>query len=985
MSPFVAVWSQRAAKAPPATSGATPQIGGDTGRPMHQGSRAAAVVGREAELALFAQAFEAAAAGSPCVVLVSGDAGIGKSTLVAEAARRAGAASYLGRGVHVGGDPLALATIVDLVRQVRRAVRPADVPALDELADALQHGGPEHRTADVFAHPLQLAGELGRLGPMMIGIEDLHWGDPATCDVVEYLIRNLTDEPVVVVATFRPEKLGADPVLRRRLAELARLPVVRRIELTGLDRKAVAVHAAAVLGIPAPPSLVEELVRRGAGNPFFTEELVAAHVAGEAIPALLSELLAADVAALEPAARQIVGAIAAVGRDTQPALLEAIVDFDPADLEGALRAAVEARVVVIDAATDTYRLRHPLLGEVAYAALLPTERRRLHRAIADALRDDPALALTVTDAVGELAFHLDRAGEEGAAFGALLDAADAATTIAPAACLAHLERAFSLWDAHGGDHPTAERIERLWLAADLASAVGNDDRAIELARAALELGPPSRGRAWAHERLGRFLWTSGRMAESAAEYEVAAALVESEPETQAALTYAGLAQADLMFCHFEAAERSARRALEVAAADDAPARSMAMRVLGVLEAQYGRLDDGVERCRTAVDLVREPHRQALASAYLALTLLEVGRTAEAITVGRDGAAAAQRAGFESSFATYHWGIAAHGYVRLGQWSEADAVLRDAAGIESTTVGAIQLTAARATLAARRGDLVEARQLADRLRSFPSDPWHDAVIEVALTNVLLAERDWDGAAAVAERALDPPAGTDARLPATFVALLATAVVERTLDSIARRDDVEPDAVARELRARVAAARSLPGAAGPVAELHLAAAEADVARLGRPEPDVFAAVADAADDLGDVWTAAWMRLHVADAAVAQGDAARAAEALRRSHEIAAPLGARPLLDAIEAFSRRSRLTVDVAELPVLEESDVARLGLTPREAEVLALVAAGRTNRQIGTELYVSEKTASVHVSNILRKLGVTTRVEAAAIAQRLHLT
>ena len=201
---------------------------------------------------------------------------------------------------------------------------------------------------------------------------------------------------------------------------------------------------------------------------------------------------------------------------------------------------------------------------------------------------------------------------------------------------------------------------------------------------------------------------------------------------------------------------------------------------------------------------------------------------------------------------------------------------------------------------------------------------------------------------------------------------------------RRDDVDAPSVADDLRRRIDSARSLPGAAGPVAQLHLAVGEAGVERLGRPNPDVFSDVAQAADHLGDEWTAAAMRLHEAEAAAAQGAAARSAEALHRAHDAAARLDARPLLEEIDAFSRRARISVDVIEVTPLAGSDVTRLGLTQREAEVLALVAAGRTNRQIGTELYVSEKTASVHVSNILRKLGVTTRVEAAAVAQRLGI-
>jgi DNA-binding NarL/FixJ family response regulator/tetratricopeptide (TPR) repeat protein len=953
---------------------------------MQRRTGAPHVVGREAELAVFATAFEAAAAGSPAVVLVSGDAGIGKSTLVAEAACRAGAPAFLGRGVHVGGDPIALAPIVDLVRQVQRGRSGDDAPrsTLDELADALQHGGGEHRTPDVFALTLRLAGELGAEGPVLIGIEDLQWGDPATCDVFEFLIRNLTDEPVVVTATFRPEKLAADPHLRRRLAEIARLPHVHRLDLAGLDRGAVAMHAAAVLGIPPPPSLVDELVRRGEGNPFFTEELVAAHVAHEAIPALLSELLAADVAALDRPARQVVEAIAAVGRDTDPALLAAIVDLDELAIEEAVRAAVGSRVVVLDTVSDTYRVRHPLLGEVAYAGLLPTERRRLHRSIADALRDSPRLALTASDTAGELAFHLDRAGDEHAAFAALLAAADAAAAIAPAACLGHLERALALWDAHAGVERESERLVRLWQAAELSSAVGDNERAVRLAQAALDRGVPPRGRAWGHERLGRYLWSVGRVAESATVYQQAAELSESESPANAAAAQAGLAQADLMFCRFEAAERWANRALDGAPPQDAATRSMATRILGVIDAQHGRVERAIDRCRFAVDIAVEPYRRALASAYLALTLLDVGRTHESITVALDGAAESQRAGFESSFAAYHSAVAALGYTRLGRWSDADRALAAVAGIEAMPVAAIQLDAAAATLAARRGDGAAARQYVQRLTTYPSDPWHHAVVVAAAAEVHLAAREWDAAAAVADQALNPPAGTDVRLPALFTMQFAIASVERTLDALARRGDADPDTVAADLRRRIDAARTCVGSGGPVAAVQLAAAEASMSRLGRVDPDPFAAVAAMADDLGDVWFAATMRVHEADAAARRGDAARAADVLRLAHEAAVHLGAQPLLNDIGALSRRARISVDVAAVTALDQSDATRLGLTQREAEVLALVASGRTNRQIGADLYVSEKTASVHVSNILRKLGVTTRVEAAAIAQRAGL-
>jgi DNA-binding NarL/FixJ family response regulator len=933
------------------------------------------VVGREPQLAELTNAVAAAADGTASVVLVAGDPGIGKSTLIAEAVRRTGVPAFVGRCVHVGGDAIALAPIVDLVRQVQRR----GDGAADTLATALQRGG----VADVFGLTLQLLGDLGCAEPVLVGFEDLHWADPGTWDVFDYLARNLVDERVVLVGTYRPDEVSRDVAMRRRVAELARVPVVRRLDLVGLDRNAVAVHAASVLGIPPPPSFVDELLRRGQGNPFFTEELAAAHLAGESIPALLSELLAADIAALSPAARHVVGAVAAVGRDTDPMLLEAIVDADGAATETAVREALDARLLVVEPTTDTYRVRHPLIGEVAYAALLPTERRRLHRSIADTLRDDPRLALTSNDAAGELAFHLDRAGDEAAAFDALLAAADASESIAPATCLTHLERAFALWDAHGGGRSTEERIARMWVAADLVSAVGDNRRAAELAREALSMGTPPHGPAWGRERLGRYLWSDGHMAESVAMYREAAALAEGADVPMMAPAFAGLAQADLMFCDFEGAERWSRRALEVAAEDDHIARSMAERVAGVLQAMHGDLDGGVARCRTSIELAEGLHRRALSVAYLGMLLLDVGRPEVAVQVALDGAAEAQRAGFETSFGAFLTAVAAIGLVRLGRWDDADVVLGTVAGVDPMAIAVVGIVTSATMLAARRGDRERATALAARADALTTDAWHEPLVREAVAEVHLNAREWDEVLQIAERALSP-GDHEVRWPARFAALLATATVERALDARARREEVDAEAVAAQLRRRVDELREAPGTAGPVAILDFAVADAIITRLTGADADRFSHAAHLADELGDPWTAATMRVHEADAAAARGEAARAAEALRKAYTDATSLGAKPLLEDIDALSRRARISVEAASAPVLGNDDVARLGLTPREAEVLVLVAAGRTNREIGTELYVSEKTASVHVSNILRKLGVTTRVEAAAVAQRLGI-
>ena len=167
-------------------------------------------------------------------------------------------------------------------------------------------------------------------------------------------------------------------------------------------------------------------------------------------------------------------------------------------------------------------------------------------------------------------------------------------------------------------------------------------------------------------------------------------------------------------------------------------------------------------------------------------------------------------------------------------------------------------------------------------------------------------------------------------------------------------------------------------------HLAQAAACLTRLRVSDPDAWAEAAARWGELGDRWALAAALLREAEAAALAGAADRASSTLRRSHTVAAELGAAPLQAELEALSRRTRISIDAPTRVALDETSAERLGLTTREAEVLSLVAAGRTNRQIGDELFVSVKTASVHVSNILRKLGVNSRVDAAAVAQRLGL-
>ena len=955
-------------------------------------------VGRRAELRVFEQSIADARNGLPSVLLVGGDAGIGKTTIVSESASRAGVAVYLGRSTHIGGDTIPLAPLGDLLRRVRRAA-PDLLAANPDLAPLLHWFAPGTTVPELSSSPqgrlfvavLELITHLAADDAVVIGFEDLHWADTVTWDLFEYLARNLIDERVVLVGTYRANEVAAHQLHRQRLAELTRLASARRIHLNGLDRTEIAARISALIGGVAPSELVDQVVARGQGNPFFTKELVAAHLAGETIPLVLSDLISSDIAGLSDAARQVLGAVATNGRETSHDFLAEIVELSDTDLEAALRKVKDAQLLIVDG--DAYRFRHPLLSEVVYADLLPPQRQRLHRRIAEALRQQSADALRRADRAGELAFHLDRSGDTEGAFVALLSAADAAETVAPGAAFGHLERAFELWDSLGEGTVTASanKGDRLWQAADLATSTVGNKRAVELARAAFEVGPPPLGASWGHERLGRYLWAIGQLHESRIEFGRAAELLSGDEGAEAALVFAGLGQAELMAGNYAAAERWCAKVFDrvPTPADNPQAWTMARRVLGVVKSYQGDPENAVVLCQESVASAVNAQVRALAKVYLCVALVDAGHYQQAINTSLDAVAEGQLSGLDQGFGGYFDSLAAESLTRLGRWVEAGTVLVRQPVPGTLPVGLLRVARARAILAARRGETDQALIQLTEAEAQPIDGWHRTVLDATLADVHLALKNWDLAADAAERGWESTCSTSALWAARFAMFSVSALVERTLDQRARREPIDIDATISSLQQRieVASAFAHQSPTGPQrdASAHLAHATASLSRLTGSDPDAWADAAAKWTDLGDRWMTAIALLREAEAAVAAGAADRATTTLRHAHAIAGELGAEPLLIEIDAISRRTRISIEAPTRLVLDESSAESLGLTPREAEVLTLVATGRTNRQIGTQLFVSEKTASVHVSNILRKLGVNSRVDAAAVAQRLGLS
>ena len=395
------------------------------------------LIGRARELAALEQAVGLGPPPRSGLVLLSGDAGIGKSRLVTALGDRAVATGWrlaVGHCLDLGGSPLPYlpftevaarlaGTRPELMRElVRRwpAVRrllpaQADPGALDE--PRAPEGEPVDR-ASFFASLHALLAELGRAAPLLLVVEDLHWADRSTYDLLSYLFTRGFAEPVSVVATYRSDDLHRRHPLRTVAAQWSRLPGTTRIELGPLPEEDVERLVHALHPAPLPARDLATVVERAEGNAFFTEELVAA-VGSRTMPRDLAGLLLLRLDALEPEARLVVRAAAVGGRQVQDTLLAAVTGLDAVRFEAAVRAAVDLNVLVPD--EDGYRFRHSLLAEAVYEDLLPGERRRLHAAFVATL-----LASGAPPGAADLARHAVAADDHAVAAAASEQAGDEA-------------------------------------------------------------------------------------------------------------------------------------------------------------------------------------------------------------------------------------------------------------------------------------------------------------------------------------------------------------------------------------------------------------------------------------------------------------------------------------------------------------------------------------------------------------------------------
>ncbi|MFG3338412.1 AAA family ATPase [Glycomyces sp. NPDC048151] len=1034
---------------------------------------------RDAELASLRETLDAARAGRPATVLVSGDAGVGKTRLLHEfnASAGDGVLTVTGHCLDTADSALPYLPFAEIVGALAR-----DNPDL-----AANHPG---LSPLLPGHPTPAEGDLGRLGlfeafhaaladlsaerPLVLTLEDLHWADRSSRDLLAFLTSRLTGQRVLILGTYRADAVHRAHPLRPLLAELVRLPAVQRLHLDPFDAQ----HAADFvreLNTGLDEETVAKIAAASEGNAFLAEELAAAET--HTVTFELAEVLLARLERLPDAAKQVVQLASVMGRRFTYRRLNAaawsMLDENglrhERELDQALRAAISHGIIVQKSA-DTYAFRHALLGEAVYSDLLPGERIRYHQKIAASLADDNGKG-----AEAELAHHAHESGDLRCALAASVRAADEAVELAaPAEALLHLERALTLF----GKVPADQRPEGLTelrltvRAASNAEASGEIKRAQSYSAAAVRLADASGDRlqgAYTRRKYAKHLLSieGGEQEAHRVAWEAWQLVKDDEPHTVKAWAQAVVARTVYHSRKYdEAAEWCL---LAIATADAVTAAGTCDEPQGTLASNMGdghlaakadailthsigafrngsqTLAETVARNEEALALIRGNgwiDVELRGHFNNGLVMVEAARIHEALTHFNRGMALAVSTG--DKWSGYGLETAVRQVISnymVGRWDEVDAN----GEMASSVLPGVVLT--RLAAAVLLVDVARGRfEAADRRLDYLADRWQLDGQVLALASLCGVELDrWRDRPEAALRRAERATERMTRMRGYYLAGVSVCAagigaaadlaqrLRRDGDTAAAKDAVAAgERLAERARFFNEHGRPLSGTLGPEGLAWIAQLDAEESRLyGDGDPELWRAAAAAFDyrnlqpadpeapqtespatsldeqerlelalhdplasetlalleagrdkaacapydgTWAEPYRQAYARWRFAEALLAgSGAEARteAAEVLALAKATAMRLGAAPLTEALCALAERARLDVAAP----------TSTPLTPRELAVLRQVARGLTNKQIGAELYISEKTVSVHLSRAMAKLEVAGR---AAAVNAAHL-
>jgi len=982
------------------------------------------LVGRQAEMGRLRALLRDAAAGRPVVALVGGDAGVGKTRLVAELsaeARGSGFAVLTGRCAELA-DTVPYLPLADALRDAvagsaesgplrdALAARPVLSRLLpDSGAGQLPGGDAGLAQQQLFGAVLGLLSELAEDSPVLLVLEDLHWADRSTRDLVTFLSRVLHRERLAIVVTYRTDDMHRRHPLRPVIAELTRLPSVTTLTLGPLGASAMAEHLTSLSAQPLGAATLDSLITRAEGNAYYAEELLAASSAGGELPTRLADLLLARTERLSPAAQQVLRAAAVTGRRVDDELARQASGLAGPEYDDAVREAVAHQLLVPDG-EQAYAFRHALLREAIYGDLLPGERTRLHGRLAELLADERRLA-EVPGTAAELAYHALASHDIPGALAASVAAGEEARRLAaPAEAHRHYDQALSLWE-RVEEPEKLGKIDRGKLAfrsATSAAASGDIFRAVQQLRRLISYLSDGEHAdpvlfCRASERLSYYLLDLDEDDAAIAAAEAAVdALPEEPPQWERARALGTYARALLSMKDDAPARAQAQRALAAARAASAPwVEADALVTLGQLSEHAGRIEE-------AIDLYTRAHQQALAAAVLGVELraafqlarvqLEWGDLAAASMTAHQGVRRAEDAGLD--LAPYGYDLQYLHYLahyQAGEWDHGQ-VLADGFVTRVTSAPEARLSAMALFIDVARDAPAVAERRTWLQPFFAKDRFTEYIGRGLLAEHALWQGDLTTAVSQAEATVRASEAWDEGYspavirPAT-VALCALA--DQAWQARAAGDAARAESAVQAAHGMVEIARE--GAAWPRRPNFalgvdgrgwLARAEAEWQRAqGGNDPAAWQAVVEAFGP-AFVYETARSRWRLAQALAEAGRRDEAQRELLLAAEAAEQIGAKPLRSALADLARRARL----ADRPAPAEATgrtgsrpggvAARdplAGLTDREVEVLRLLAAGHSNKEIGAELFIATKTASVHVSNILAKLGAASRTEAAAIA------